>query len=290
MSHVAYIRFDWEPAGPLHTGYGLNLAEYTGRRKRGERSSINLETHPGPDQPLTPAFLASSVKGVFRSASAWLVERVARELGSDRFVTCDYWTAVPERWPTRKEAPSVAELCPICQVYGGAGCLAQMGARGETPFLRRRSAVSFTFDDRNDAYNAPAEFGTPYTFAWQVVEGKGQELKVEQLQVPRGGVRLEARIEPAAPLGVALVCLSADLIGAGFFRFGRFTSRGYGVVRLRPQAAFYGTLAEVFNLEGDPCRPVDGHLAGYEIAQQLLPADPRQIIRRVVQEWMTGLG
>jgi len=75
MSEVATLYFTWEQVGPLHSGYGQTLAQALGKIAKGARKSAQLETHVGATGSPAPAFLSSSVKGVFRSASAWLVER-----------------------------------------------------------------------------------------------------------------------------------------------------------------------------------------------------------------------
>jgi len=84
---------------------------------------------------------------------------------------------------------------------------------------------------------------------------------------------------------VALVCLAADLISSGFFRFGRFTSRGYGVVRLIPYKYFYGSLPDLLATEDDPCKPSEVS-SGYELAEKLLKHDPLKVIKEVVSEYV----
>lgn len=235
MSKVATLYFTWEPVSPLHSGYGHTLAQALGKIGRGARRSAQLETHVGVDSPPTPAFLASSVKGVFRSASAWLVERTARELGATTYATCDYHSAVPDRWRKRFPIPKAEDFCPICQVYGGAGCLAAV-RRGRDETLRRQlSRVRFTFRDADDALHGQAQWSREQTFAWEEASGKKGRLEIENF-APHAHPqpRLEVRFDPADNFALALVTLSADLIGSGLFRFGRFVSRGYGVVRLIP--------------------------------------------------------
>jgi len=235
MSKVAKLYFTWQPVGPLHSGYGYGLAQAVGIIQRGARRSAQLETHPDADAPLTPAFLASSVKGVFRSASAWLVERTARQLGATTYATCDYQSAVPGKWRRRFEVPETEEFCPVCRVYGGAGCLSAV-RRGQDETLRRQiSRVRFTFRADDDALHGSAAWSRKQTFAWEKASGKTGRLEIENF-TPHGHPqpRLEVRFDPADDFALALVSLSADLIGSGLFRFGRFVSRGYGVVRLKP--------------------------------------------------------
>lgn len=289
MSRVAYLRFGWQPVAPLHTGYSQSLATYTGRIRKGERASINLETHADLDR-LQPAFLASSVKGVVRSASAWLLERTAREEGCDGFVTCDYWDSLAERWQRQQERREWRELCLACQVFGGSGCLpAEAPGGAERPALRRQSAASFHFSDLDDAYHAETRDSPGYIFAWQVVEQKGRELRVEQLQPPAPPVILEVRIEPATDFAVALVLLASDLIGSGLFRFGRFASRGYGLVRLPLQSYFYGTLSDLLGGNEEAQELLPGQVGGRQAAKHILAEDPLQIVAHAVRQWLQHL-
>lgn len=276
MSEIAVLRFAWETVDRLHTGYGYDMAVSLGKIRKGARMSVNLETHSNPDT-LEPALLASSVKGVFRSASAWLVERVAREQGAKNFVTCEYHAAVPEKWRRRFPVPETTEFCPVCRVYGGSGCLAELRpSKKERPSRRLQSPTRFVFGDGNDAFYGETRWGEPYTFAWQVVEGRGKSMEVEQLRAKPGAATvLDARIEPADDLAVALVHLSADLISSGFFRFGRFVSRGYGLVRLREIGPPKSTTLDELLSEKVEWRPVEG--------------DFREIVRRSVADWLSDL-
>jgi len=280
MNKIAILRFAWDTADRLHTGYGYDMAVALGKIRKGERKSVNLETHSDPET-LEPALLASSVKGVFRSASAWLVERVAREQGAKNFVTCDYHAAVPDKWRRRFPVPQTTEFCPVCRVYGGSGCLAELHpSKEERPSRRLQSPTRFVFDEGNDAFYGQVQWGEPYTFAWQVVEGKGRDMEVEQLRAKPGDTTvLEVRIEPADDdhFAVALVRLSADLVSSGFFRFGRFVSRGYGLVRLH-------------EIEPPRILSLDQLLSATgQVTPQAVEDDFRGIVRRGVAHWLSSL-
>ncbi len=281
MSKVAILRWRWQPAGPLVTGYSQNLAEAAGEIERGQRSVINLKTRDETGR-LVPSFLASSVKGVFRTAAAWLVERTARQLGADAYVTCDYGLAVPEGWRAKLGVRKREGLCPVCQVFGGSGCL---GESDVAPATRLKSPVSFGFDRADDGTHGTAKDSPSYRFAWEQIESRGKKLVVEQLQF-EDGVTLEARVEPAGDFAVALLLLAADLVGSGFFRFGRFTTRGYGVVRLEPAAYLMGGLDVLLagdRLEPEPVEAGQGTLA---VAQKMLGRGPLDVIQAGVEDWM----
>jgi hypothetical protein len=247
MSQVAILRWTWQAAGPLVTGYSQNLAEAAGQIERGQRSVINLQTRDASGE-LGPSFLASSVKGVFRSAAAWLVERTARAQGARQYVTCDYGLAVPDSWRKKLGIRKREDLCPVCRVFGGSGCL---GESDVAPASRLKSPSSFGFNRADDGAHGSVKKSPPYRFAWEQVDNRGEKLTVEQLQFAPDAC-LEARLDPADEFGVALLLLAADLVSSGFFRLGRFTTRGYGVVRLQPKDYFYGSLMELLAAGATP--------------------------------------
>jgi len=307
MGRIAILRFEWKGKTPLHSGYGSDFAEFVGDIKRIEindkyeleRKSANLKTRFQLGGAPEATFLASSTKGVFRTASAWLVERIAkREPGASGLITCDY--IGDDAW---KKSPHPRKVnCPVCQVYGGSGCRVD-----ET--YRSLSRVAFTFiGEANKSTDAAHPSKTvmqqkDYFFAHeQINEGKsepleselrieqineeeGKPLKIETLSVKEGVLFLALRLDPADDLAVALVCLAADLISSGFFRFGRFTSRGYGVVRLVPYKHFYGSLSDLLAADDDPCEPSEVG-SGYELAKKLLGQDPLEVVKGAVRKYV----
>lgn len=274
MSQVALLRWRWQPAAPLVTGYSQNLAEAAGKIERGQKQVVNLETHNHQGQ-LQSSFLAASVKGVFRSAAAWLVERTAREQGATSYITCDYNRDVPEHWRPEVGNCQQTRLCPVSRVFGGAGCEDE---NDETPTLRLKSLVNFCFNKANDAAYGSTRQSSPYRFAWERIANEGKELWVEQLRFKPETI-LEVRIEPANDFAIALLLLSADLVSSGFFRFGRFTSRGYGVVRLSLQDYFYGSLLSLLSQGTIPRVAVKSGLSGYQVNFKQNQQLPMEIVR-----------
>jgi CRISPR/Cas system CSM-associated protein Csm3 (group 7 of RAMP superfamily) len=258
------------------------MAEALGEIGQGEKAVSNIKTRNRTGN-LEPSFLASSVKGVFRSAAAWLVERTARQQYQNfAFITCDYWKAVPKQKQSRITLPECKGLCPVCRVFGGSGCLS--GEEGN-PIQRQQSLVRFGFGGADDTARGAINEEASYSFAWQQIKGRGAELTVEQLQFA-SNTALEAWIEPASEIALALLWLAGDLVSSGFFRFGRFTSRGYGVVRLQPEAYNRQSLYALLSGEDPTPQLVDGEQSGKEVAQTMLGRDPHQIVATAVIDWL----
>jgi CRISPR/Cas system CSM-associated protein Csm3 (group 7 of RAMP superfamily) len=282
MRETALLQWRWQPAGPLVTGYSQNLAQAAGLIERGAKQVINLQTRDD-DHQLGPSFLASSVKGVFRSAAAWLVERTARQQDEPHFVTCDYGEAVPERKQIELVLPRREGLCPVCRVFGGSGCLS---GREVAPAQRQQGRVRFTFAHADDAVHGTVEDSSPYHFAWEQMENRGRRLVVQQLRFEPDAV-LEVRVEPADDFALALLWLAGDLVSSGFFRFGRFTTRGYGVVRLRPEAYLRQSLDALLSDAEPALQPLSKSQSGHAAARQVLSCDPLTIVTKQVSRWIS---
>jgi CRISPR/Cas system CSM-associated protein Csm3 (group 7 of RAMP superfamily) len=291
MSNLAFLVWHWQPVAPIHTGYSKNLASFTGRSQIGAKDSINLETHSDPTQ-LEPAFLASSVKGVFRQASAWLVERTARQQGETQYITLDYNEALDkdgETYAKHRLRPAVDRLCPVSYVFGASGFIGRSESSGAQ---RLRAPVTFLFDEHNDAYHSDAYFGPETLFTWETLwearaENAGRKRKrllIEQLSAPEG-VNLWIRVDPSDSYRLALLWLTADLISSGAFRFGRFTSRGYGIVRLRPVGFCLASLDQLLAQDELLLTSV-AVSSGFDSARLVLNRDPQDIVNEFVANWL----
>lgn len=297
--NIYELQFAWHPQGPLLSGYDYKFsreAEYIAPhdKKIGQYESRKKEQN---EHKLTPSLLATSAKGVFRSTAAWLVEREGQILqGSGarrRYITADYADALPGRGQLSNAVQAVRRLdrpCPVSRVFGGGG-----GVQGKSRnALRRQGLVRLSFrqsDGSSDALFGHVESRRNQNFAWEVASGRKQPLETETLVVG-SAPHLLVQIQPQdhvsgaadVELAVALVCLAADLISTGFFRFGRFTSRGYGWVRLTEPS---GRVLRLHALErgwasAAERRPVNG----MALAEALLQKDPRTVVRETVRRWL----
>ena len=298
------MRFEWLPRGPLLSGYDYKFSREAEIIKGGEKKVAHYRSRTA-DHALTPSLLATAAKGVFRSAAAWLVERQGQRLQSEddaerHYITADYVHAVPTKGGWRKKFGKLERkgayfgLDPVARIFGDTGGTPEKSSNA----MRRQGLVRFSFDS-GDQLDTDALFGNPknagrQTFAWEEASnGKVKPLLSERL-IPNQPARLNIRLtsghqahdEADHRLGIALLCLSADLISTGFFRFGRFTSRGYGWVRLTNPAAEQSDLADLAALAGPIQAAQISADSGSALAQNLLGTDPWAVIEKEVKAWM----
>lgn len=289
MNEIAFLTWQWQAASRLHTGTGQNLAEYSGRISHNAKNNVNLETHRTPDN-LAPAFLASSVKGVFRSVAAWWIERTARELGETQYVTCDYNSALEttnrprQTDPARRQRPFSNRLCPVTLVFGGLTCPPE-SERDKVALRRQVSRTYFFFGRQRDAFHGTVAKGATYHFSWERAENSWKkELHIEELEAS-GAVELVVRLDEASDYALALLWLAGDLVSSGAFRFGKFTSRGFGHVRLQPIALARAPLDTWLGSEQVVVEPIS-LMTGLAAAQHHLGEDPRVIVKEFVRQWL----
>jgi len=272
FSRAETVQITWqlEPASLLHTGVSLDFAKAFFGQK-GEPHSRNLRlSHPQNPAQLTPALLVSSLKGVFRSAMAWLLEKIARDNGwADQQHPCtsDY----------RSEKDQNLR-CPLRAILGGplpvelSGQGTEKSEKGLIRFLAPHGSY-FSGQVRENWQKEENRF----RFARKLLQDRQRDqalLRIETLKLAENSC-LVTEITPGrhTPAALLALCLAADLISAGFFRVGRFTSRGFGVIRLRPVQVACGTLANY--LEGQPrTQDFPADLTGLELAQELCFNDP----------------
>jgi len=273
FSRAETIQITWqlEPAPLLHTGVSLDFAKaFFGQQREPHSRNLRLSQPQNPAQ-LTPALLVSSLKGVWRTAFAWLCEMLAQ----DQFLTSDYW---PEKeWPADK-------ACPVRTVFGGplpqpSTATGQKtnqdqasSARGLVRFLA--SAGSYwPATARKDWTTDAAKF----RFARKLLQDRQRDqalLRIETIKLDENScVVTEIQPGPHATAALLALCLAADLISAGFFRVGRFTSRGFGIVRLIPVSVDTRTLIDMLEDRGTGSPGADSGFAlltqAFEIADPI---------------------
>lgn len=294
--NIAEMRFGWLQQGPLLSGYGYQFAREAELIQPGQKKVVQYASRDHA-QSVTPSLLATSVKGVLRNAAAWLVEREAQiqqgNARQRRYVTYDYTSARPEQGGWRKAVgvvESAVQLDPVSRCFGGSGNLSNESSN----VLRRQSLIQLGFLQNglaSDALFGEKVDGGKHFFAWEAASGlkeTDKALELEQLHVAPGA-QLVIKVQ-AAPLladyqlAIALVGLSTDLVSTGFFRFGRFTSRGYGWVRLLEPQGRSITLAALLDETPPQWKPAAN---GAALARQLLDGqEPQAVVRAAVKAWL----
>jgi|GEM_PF-2117869 len=258
------IQITWqlEPASLLHTGVSLDFAKaFFGQQREPHSRNLRLSCPDAPGQ-LTPALLVSSLKGVFRAAMAWLLEKIARDKGwADQQHPCtsDY----------RSEKDKNLR-CPLRAILGGPLPVEQPGQdteKSEKGHIRFLAPHGSYFSGRVRGNWQQKE--NRFRFARKLLQDRQRDqalLHIETIKLDENSC-VVTEIAPGRYTHAALLalCLAADLISAGFFRLGRFTSRGFGIVRLIPVSVDTRTLIDLLEERGTE-RP--GADSGFELLTQ----------------------
>lgn len=301
---ITEMKFTWLPQGPVLSGYGYGFSREAGLIERGEKKVVQYASRDETKE-LTPSFLATAAKGVFRSAAAWIVEREGQvqHQGNDServYITSEYIHARPEKGGWTKAIGALNHrderdfgLDPVARIFGDTGGIPQKSSNS----MRRQGLVRFSFDTGalkdSDALFGTVRPGGRQTFAWEEASDRKPNPLLTEKFTPVDPARLVVRLQSGEhrrseedyKLGIALICLSADMISTGFFRFGRFTSRGYGWVRLSdPDAVSHSLLDKVSGKAGMSASGGSGMALG----QELLGESPWDIVRDQVAEWING--
>lgn len=266
---VLVMRLESVEGSPLHTGYseimGLLLRNLRASGNKKPKHSCQFEsTKKGAG--LRASLLGSSLKGVMRSATGFLAERYGARV-------CEHGTRKDVvDLPDGDWEDLARHLCPTCRVYGATRPYAEVACRYKglpSTLSLPASVTSWTFRQGKDGpYIAlkellkeppssamygpegasPASCVGEYRYAWEKVShGQNpQQFKIEQRLNLKEQVLVQVKMEPGAAAGdlferteegkgiLSALCLSADLVTAGFFRLGRFGSRAFGAIRLTP--------------------------------------------------------
>lgn len=187
----------------------------------------------GQEQPSPPpSVMVSSIKGVLRSATAWLLESLGRN-GTTQgcSVTSEYSMS------GRREAQKAGGTCPVQLLLGGLGQDGKGGLRSPVRVFARRVLDSNPHSSFFACKGQEHWKTKPLLFSWQFQHSKpGELLKMETSELTDAFLVTEIQPGIHAHYALLAVCLAMDLISTGFFRIGGFSTRGYGVIRCVPHA------------------------------------------------------
>lgn len=263
------ITWQLEPITLVHTGVSQDFAKaFFGQQREPHSRNLRLSCPASPKQ-LTSALLVSSLKGVWRAALAWLLERLAWEHGwADRKnpLTADYW---------QEQEEDFQRQCPVRTLLGGPLSTRAPGAgvAVKTKEAAAKGLITFTADPGSYLPGQVRENWREarFRFARKLLNDQQRDqalLQIETIDLGQPNIVTTISPGPHATAALLALCLAADLVSAGFFRLGRFTSRGFGIVRLRPRMVEQGTLIDF--LEGkQQILNFNEDLSGFELAQRM---------------------
>ncbi|MHA1757063.1 MAG: hypothetical protein ACTSVV_09850 [Promethearchaeota archaeon] len=267
---LTFLKFKIDIETKLHSSYGTEFARYAKPARSRGRSSVNFEIKRY-FKNLKPAFLVSSLKGIFRTTTAWLFERIAEELAMSHPITCDFSV----KWDKKK-------ICPVCKIYGGP-FREQLDEQKQFQSIKSKVRL-FIEGERKSA----ALFGTinqirELPFTHEIINNNSGKLNIETLNFDNGQ-NLMVEIHPNQdwePI-LASVCLSADLINSSFFRAGKFTSRGFGILKIIPLEYLQVNLQDLLENQNKTNSMTPHNNSNFLLAKQILKKDPLIVL----SEWL----
>lgn len=267
MKEIAVIDFDIQFLTEIHSGYSAGFAKFVKGYEEGKKVSYNLETRNTAGE-LRPSLLASSIKGVFRNTSAFLLEKIGREFPQKLPITCDYIKEQGD-WPDSKK------LCANCNIYGGP--FRETNKGDEEKGKRLKSKINILLNN-SDVLQAKNTLDKIFEFPNTVIRRQEKPLIIKSLAHRELNGILKIVFDPFDRFSFSVVCLSADLISSGFFRVGRFTSRGYGIIRLIPRNFRKARIID-YLYQSSKHADLDTYQSGFQLANKVLEQDPVRLIK-----------
>ncbi|MDO9263643.1 MAG: RAMP superfamily CRISPR-associated protein, partial [Desulfosalsimonadaceae bacterium] len=290
------IVIDWKavPQGLMMSGISQDFAKAFWQINA-KKASFNLYlSDPESPERLTPAVMVSSIKGVIRSAMGWLFEKIRLDMKfDDKPCTSDYWREGD--WPSGRQ-------CPLRLIFGGP----MPGTGNENETVRsQRGLIRFSSRSasnnsgsyivrslhRTDWQNEEGKNDRRYPFARSNNESDGYNdgLNIEALKSDSFLLRTEIEPGPHSKPALVALCLAVDLLGAGFFRLGRFSTRGLGAVRMQPVTINIGNLIDF--IDGN-IKPIASppNITGFQLMRNVLPIDLRtDDPLGMISQWINGI-
>lgn len=267
------ILMDWEvlPQGAMISGVSQYFVKAFRKVGNSKSSFSLLLADPEHPENLAPAIVLSSLKGVFRSAMGWLFEKIRIGLGHSRPCISDYWREGD--WP-------VQWLCPLRLIFGGP--IPGTGGK-DVPELSQRGVLrfsSYSETNRSGSYvvrrvgredwqknSKTGDRRYPFPQSITSTGAYTDGLNIESAKGAPFALRIEIEPGPHSRAALISLCLAMDLVGAGFFRLGRFSTRGFGAARFRPDRIRDCNLADLIDA-GLP--GLSGHPSKYTISGKKL--------------------
>ncbi len=222
---------------------------------------------------------ASSFKGLLRVASEYLVELKSLKLGLGHAV-CSFLDAGGIGMPKCVLPPPLGEgageargflealkgarwvviggdrvefnnyPCIPCSVFGATGLKSMVTVSFGRGFVRKVEPSSFHRLFFNEVMREESRGGNVRPLLLYALEA-GREITLNVTLAGGGPQGLRSKSCPPYTLAAAVLWLAVQLVNAGFFRLGRFKSRGLGVLRITPAEDTLSKLARLLGAENN---------------------------------------
>jgi CRISPR/Cas system CSM-associated protein Csm3 (group 7 of RAMP superfamily) len=240
----------------------------------GEEARKSVAQHFGLLTAQRAGFLvrASSLKGLLRVASEYAVELKSLSLGLGHAV-CSFLDVggvgtpkcvLPppppedelrkvlegERWVTtsRDRVEFNNYPCVPCSVFGATGLKSMVSVSFNGSFAREVKPRSFHRLFFNEVMRRELQGRDVRPLLIHAL-GAGGEIAL-RVTLAGGGPRgLRSKSCPPRTLAAAVLWLAVQLVNAGFFRLGRFKSRGLGVLQIAPTKDTLSAMAQLLEAE-----------------------------------------
>ena len=216
---------------------------------------------------------ASSFKGLLRVASEYVVELKSLNLGLGHAV-CSFLDVdgigmpkcvlpLPtedklrrvlerERWVVfdRDRVEFVNYPCVPCSIFGATGLRSMVSVSFGGSFAREMKPRSYRRLFFNEVMRGELQGERLRPLLLYALEAGG-EIALNVKLTGGGPQGLRSKSCPPHTLAAATLWLAVQLVNSGFFRLGRFKSRGLGVLQIMPSDATLGVLARLLAAEPD---------------------------------------
>lgn len=138
--------------------------------------------------------------------------------------------------------------CIPCSVFGATGLKSMVTVSFDRGFVRKVEPSSFYRLFFNEVMRGEPRGGSVRPLLIHALKAGG-EIALNVTLAGGGPQGLRSKSCPPRTLAAAVLWLAAQLVNAGFFRLGRFKSRGLGVLQIAPTEDTLSKLAQLLGAE-----------------------------------------
>jgi len=199
-------------------------------KKSNKFSAQRLEKIPDEESgfKFAPYFQSDSFRGLFRSVSAFILEHLkGPKIDRDEYYTSDYLKSKNEKM---KDDEIAEHLNLLDSIYGSTKRRGKFSIKFIPPATKKSENKFEIMKDGN------GKCRHKFNYAWEHASNRNSNISPQKPvmhidAVESKGSSLEIILDKPKPDEIALVLLTADAISSSYFRVGKMTSRGYGILR-----------------------------------------------------------